>query len=567
MQRSWRSMLGAVLAGAALASGAAAESRHGRSAEIAAFRHAPLTPGALRAHVEQLASDAFEGRAPATRGEALTVDYIARAFAQAGLAPGGDPIGDGARDWRQRVPLASATVINQPLLAVAGADGMRAYASDQDLIVWSKRREPHIALDRAELVFVGYGIVSPQLGWNDYAGVDMTGKIALILINDPDCETGDDRGFGGDRMTYFGRLDYKIEEAARHNAAGALVIHESGPAGFSWDAVRSTWSGPQLDIVRGDNGAGRPALEGWLRRDAAVDLLSRAGVDFETEKHRAQRPDFSPRRLGLFASISIDNRLEQIVSNNVVGLLGGRERHDEAIVYTAHWDHLGRCPPVDHDDICNGAVDNASGVAGLIELARRFANAGRTQRSIIFVATTAEESGLLGAAHYVRHANIEPARIAAAINLDMLNVSGPARDVIVFGDGQNDLDMLLAQAAAQHGRVFRPDPFPERGAFFRSDQLAFAEAGVPVLYAAGGFDLYTGGEARGRALNALYMVEHYHKPSDELTADWDLTGAFQDLLLLYEVGDRLANSGAWPAWRDGSAFKPIRDASRADRAP
>jgi Zn-dependent M28 family amino/carboxypeptidase len=557
-----RLVLQAVVAACAALSCASAGAQE---SEIPAFRHAPLTPGALRAHVAQLASDEFEGRAPATHGEELTLDYIARAFAAAGLAPGGDPRGDGSRDWRQRVPLAVATVTNHPALTVSGENGARSYAFEEDFVAWSKRRLTNVALDGAELVFVGYGIVSPQLGWNDYAGADMRGKIALILINDPDGQTGDNRGFRGADMTYYGRLNYKLEEAGRQGAAGALIVHEEGPSGFAWSAARATFSGAQFDILREDGGLSRPAVEGWLRRGAAAELMARAGLNFDVEKARARRPDFRPRALGLRASIAIRNRLEQIASYNVVGLLGGRARHDEAVVYAAHWDHLGHCPPVDGDDICNGALDNASGVAGLIELARRFAAGARTQRSVVFLATTAEEAGLLGSSHYVRHANFPPARTAGMINMDLLNVSGPARDMAVTGQGQNDLELLLDEAAERHGRRIGPEPAPERGFFFRSDQLPFAEAGVPVLFAKGGIDLIDGGEARGRALAESYLAERYHKPGDELSADWDLTGAFQDLLLLYEVGERLADSDAWPNWRDGSEFKPIRDASRRGR--
>jgi Zn-dependent M28 family amino/carboxypeptidase len=526
--------------------------------EVTAFSFAPLTPPALIAHVARLASDEFEGRAPGTHGETLTVDYIVRSFQTAGLEPG--PEG-----WVQQVPIVTATVTNTPALTIGPTNNARTFAYGDEVVVWTKRAEPRVALTNAPLVFVGYGVVNPELGWNDYAGVDMRGKIAVILINDPDFETGDDRGFRGRTMTYYGRWTYKIDEAARHGAAGVLLVHEDAAAAYPWAVVRSSWMSAQHDLQRTDAST-RPSIEGWITLQAAQDLFARANLDFAQQKTRAQRPSFTPVPMGLNASIVIESQIVTTASHNVIGVLPGRERPTEAVLYSAHWDHLGHCQPVDGDDICNGARDNASGVAGLIELARRFTEGGRQQRSVAFIAFTAEESGLLGSAYYAAHPLFAPERTAAIINMDGLSIAGPASDITVIGAGQNNLEQMLAEAARAQNRRVTLEAFPERGGFFRSDHFNLAKLGVPVLYTAPGIDLYTGGVRRGRELAEAYVAQRYHKPDDELTSDWDMTGAMRDLLLLFEVGRTVAESESWPEWRAGNEFRPIRDASRAERA-
>jgi Zn-dependent M28 family amino/carboxypeptidase len=509
----------------------------------------PLSPPALLAHVELLASDAFEGRAPGTRGEELTVQYITQQFYRAGLQPG---VNGG---WTQDVPLATAEVTNQPVLSI----GESAYAYGADFVAWTKRQnEPRISLEDAELVFVGYGVTAPENDWDDYGDVDVRGKIVVILINDPDFDTGDDRGFGGRAMTYYGRWTYKYEEAARRGAAGALIVHEDAAASYPWAVVRSSWTGPQHDLVRPDRGAGRVAVEGWIANQVARDLFARAGLDFDAERRRAQDRSFTPVSLGQTASIRLDTRIETHTSRNVVGVLPGRDRPHEAILYGAHWDHLGRCPPVDGDDICNGALDNATGVAGLIELARRFNADGPTQRSVAFIAFTAEESGLLGSQHYAENPTFAPRDIAAMINMDGLSIYGPARNITVVGYGQNDLQDRLAEAARRQNRRVSPEAYPERGSFYRSDHFNLAKIGVPVLYAAGGNDLIDGGPERARRLSEAFVATRYHKPADEVRPDWDLRGATQDLLLLYAVGRGLADSEAWPRWSDTSEFRARR---------
>ncbi|MDX2237038.1 MAG: M28 family metallopeptidase [Hyphomonadaceae bacterium] len=529
-------------------------------ARIAAFQHAPLSAGAIMAHVDVLASDAFDGRLPGTRGEALTLDYIERAFAAIGLQPG-VVAANGAVGWRQSVPLVTARVSNSPAMRVTGADGARDYAFGTQHVVWTKRMEPATNIADAEMVFVGYGVVAPERNWNDYAGIDMRGRIAVILINDPDFETGDDRGFGGRAMTYYGRWTYKSEEAARQGAAGAIIIHETAPAAYPWAVVQNSNSGPKLDIVRPDRGASRVGVEGWISTPTAAELFQRANLNFADLKARAQRPGFTPTPMGLRMSLSLQTELTEQASYNVVGVLPGRSRAGETILYTAHWDHLGRCPPANGDDICNGALDNATGTAGLIELARRFAGEGRHERSIAFVAFTAEEQGLLGSEYYAENPVFPAARTVGAVNMDGLNIYGPARNITVVGYGKSTMEDLLRTAAQTQGRTIEGEAFPERGSFYRSDHFNLARIGIPVLYASGGLDLVDGGVERGSALQSAYIAERYHKPDDEVTPDWNIAGGVQDLQLFYQVGETLANGTDWPVWRPGAEFAAAREQS------
>lgn len=524
------------------------------------FRYAPLTPPSLRAHIERLASDEFEGRFPGERGERLTTDYIRRAFEAAGLEPGARDA-RGRPTYMQDVPLASSRVTNAPPLTIAGADGALAYAYGPQQVVWTKRLEPLVAIENAPLVFVGYGIVDRTLGWNDYARADIAGKIAVILVNDPDFDTGDDRGFGGRRMTYAGRWVYKYEEAARQGAAGALIIHQTEPAAYPWEVVVNSRTGALLDMVPPDRGAGRAGFEGWITEPVARQLFERAGLDFAQLRLRAQRPDFEAVPMGdLVGSIAIETEIREFVSQNVIGVLPGRVRPDEAVLYSAHWDHLGRCPPLDGDDICNGALDNATGVAGLIDLARHFRSLERPRRSLAFIAFTAEEQGLVGSTYYAQNPTIPLRDTVAIINMDGLNIAGPTRDIIQIGGGLSQMDWYLAQAATSRGRIVAPDAFPERGSFYRSDHFPLARAGVPALYTAAGLDLRIGGPARGAAFNRDYVAQRYHRANDEIGPNWNLVGAMQDLQLLHAVGAALANSDHWPQWAPHAEFAAARAA-------
>ncbi|MFO1017315.1 MAG: M28 family metallopeptidase [Hyphomonadaceae bacterium] len=511
----------------------------------------PLSHDALMAHVRVLASDEFEGRSPGTRGEELSVAYISRAFEAAGLEPGANG------SWVQDVPMVTATVTNSPTLRI----GSHSYAFGTDFVAWTKHQnEPRISIENTELVFVGYGVTAPENNWDDFAGVDVRGKIIVMLVNDPDFDTGDDRGFGGRRMTYYGRWTYKFEEAARRGAAGVLLIHEDEAAAYPWPVVNSSWTGPQHDLARDNQGVDRARIEGWITNRVARELFADAGLDFDRERARAQNRGFRPVSLRARGSITLETQLERHASRNVIGVLRGRERPNEAVLYGAHWDHLGRCTPVRGDDICNGARDNATGVAGLIELARRYHQDGAPERSVAFIAFTAEESGLLGSQYYAEHPVFAPRDTAAMINMDGLSTVGPARDVIVVGFGQTDLQDRLVAAARTQGRTVVPEIYPERGSFYRSDHFNLAKIGVPVLYAGAGNDLVNGGPERARQLSDAYLADGYHKPDDEVGPDWDMTGATQDLTLLYQVGREVADSDVWPHWSASSEFRAARTA-------
>ncbi|MBY0568771.1 MAG: M28 family peptidase [Hyphomonadaceae bacterium] len=525
------------------------------------FAGAPLSSVSLLENIRVLASDEFEGRAPGTNGERLTVEYLERAFAAAGLEPG-VTLPDGTRSWRQEAVLSAATLLNTPTLTIAGADGSRPYVYGEHFTAWTRRLQENVDVSNAELVFVGYGINAPELGWNDYEGVDVRGKIVVILINDPDFDTGDDRGFGGRAMTYYGRWTYKFEEAGRQGAAGAIIVHQTAPASYPWPVIGSRVAGPRFDIVRADRGASRAGFEGWMQEAVARETFQRAGVDFDRLRAQAQTRGFRAVDLGsLTGSIALQTRLEQTRTSNVVGVLPGRSRPNETVIYSAHWDHLGRCAAIDGDDICNGALDNATGTAALIELARAFSANGRPERSVAFIALTAEEQGLLGALYYQQNPIFNPRDTVAAINMDGINNMGRTRDIEVVGFGKSEMDDLITRAAQAQGRRVEPDSSPEAGYFYRSDHLHFAQLGIPVLYTSNGIDLVEGGVERGSALNAAYVANDYHKPSDEVTDAWDMSGGVEDLQLLYTVGRELADNSSWPRWHENAEFRGARVAS------
>ncbi len=554
--RHWLAAAALTLAGAC-ATAAPPPAAH----EIAAFNAPPLSADALLAHVRVLASDEFEGRAPGTAGEQRTVEYLQRAFEAAGLEPG-VALPDGTRSWVQETQLNAATLTNTPTLTLTGRDGARSYEYATQFSAWTRRLDPTVSIENAPLVFVGYGVNAPELGWNDYEGVDMRGKIAVILINDPDFETGDDRGFGGRAMTYYGRWTYKFEEAGRQGAAGAIIIHETAPAAYPWAVIQSATGSARWDVVRADRGANRAGFEGWINNDVAMETFRRAGLDFNRLKARAQTRGFRAVPMGaLRGSIELQTQIETRTTANVIGVLPGAERPDEVILYSAHWDHLGRCPAVDGDDICNGALDNATGTAALVELARRFNADGRPQRSVAFIGLTAEEQGLLGALYYMQHPVFAPRNTVATINMDGVNNAGPTHDLEIVGFGKSQMDDLITEALQAQGRRVEPDSSPEAGYFYRSDHLHFAQLGIPVLYTSNGVDMVDGGVERGRAINEAYVADNYHKPSDEVTEAWDMTGGAQDLEALYAVGRRLADGDEWPEWRENAEFRAAREAS------
>jgi len=512
----------------------------------------------LASYIKTLSSDAYQGRMPSTVGEAKSIAYIEQRFRSFGLKPGN------SNSYLQAVPLVSITATNQPAVRISGHDQSFQYRYGERSMTWTKRVVEHAAVQNSSMVFVGYGIVAPEYGWNDYAGVDVRGKTVVILVNDPGFATGDKNLFNGRAMTYYGRWTYKYEEAARQGAAMALIVHETDAAGYGWKVVSGSWSGAQFDLTSPDNNMGRVAVEGWLSHDAATRIFRAAGSDLKSLKQQALKKPFHPVALGMQASVTIDNALKRSESHNVVGLLPGTAHADEYFIYTAHWDHLGMDPELSGDQIYNGAEDNASGVGGLLSLAERFAAGKRPTRSIVFLAVTLEESGLLGSRYYAEHPIYPLAQTVGGVNIDVMNVHGPSRDVVVVGLGSHELEPMLAKLAQAQGRHLAPEDAPQEGHYFRSDQFSLAKFGVPMIYAHGGPDSVAHGRAWGLQQRKLYLTRRYHQPADEYSDSWDLSGASQDLFLFFRLGLDLANSRSWPNWYAGNAFKRIRDASRSD---
>ncbi|AVY68284.1 M28 family metallopeptidase [Xanthomonas translucens] len=519
---------------------------------------------ALERHVRTLASDAFEGRAPATPGEDKTIAYLSEQFRLAGVQPAGD---DGG--WTQAVPLVRAQVDGPVTATLRVAGAAQALVNGEDVVLQSLHPGSKVVLKDAPLVFVGYGIHAPERGWDDYKGVDLKGKIAVMLINDADFETPQPCAFDGRAVTYYGRWTYKYEEAARQGAAGVLIVHETAPAAYGWATVKSSGLSPLLDIERSDAQARAQhvPVHGWMQRALAVSLFQRAGLDFEAEKKRAQRADFRPQALGDAAlSVRLALKRERVVTHNVVAKLEGATHPHETVIYSAHWDAFGiGAADASGDRIRRGAVDNATGVASVLELARVFAAGPRPQRTLYFLALTAEEKGLLGATYYAAHPLAPLATTVAVINSEMFSPDGATRDIASWGRGRVSLERDLAAAAQARGRAYAPDPNLEAGFFYRADHFAFARAGVPAITVGPGLDKLDGGVAAGKAIRDRYFAGCYHQPCDRWSASWDPAGHAADTLLLYDLGQRLADSREWPRWDDGSEFKPARDASEAAR--
>lgn len=521
---------------------------------------AVISQDRLNAHIAALADDAMEGRAPTTPGEEKAVQYIAEQFRALGLEPAGD---DG--NWFQTVPI-NRFVQEGPASISAKLPGGETVAFQRatEVIANSHRPQPRITVTDAPVVFVGYGVDAPERGWDDFKGVDLTGKIMLVLVNDPDFEVPADSPvagkFDGQGMTYYGRWVYKFEEAARRGAAGVLVIHETAGAGYPWNTLQNSSTAAGLDIVRADPEKERVKVQGWIQQAQAARLMQAAGLDFATLKASAQTPGFRPVELaGVSMSFDIGHRFERLTTRNVAARLTGTTRPNETVMYGAHWDAYGRAVPnAAGDDIYNGAVDNASGVAAVIELARLFAAAPRTERSVLFVSWAAEEAGLLGAYYYAAHPLVPLETTVGNINMDSLLAGPPSEEIVVIGYGKTDLQDRLARDAAVEGRRLIPDPAPQVGAFYRSDHFPLAKMGVPALFAAAGF---TGASEASR----LYVRDQYHQPTDDWKSPWDLSGAAADVELLYKVGRDLANGTDWPKWTPGNEFEAVREASAARR--
>ncbi|HEV2148507.1 MAG TPA: M28 family peptidase [Longimicrobiaceae bacterium] len=524
---------------------------------------AVIDPARVAEHIRILASDEFLGRGPATPGEEKTVEYIAEQFRQAGLEPGG-PGGS----WFQEVPLNQYDIVGQPELSFTVGGRRRALTQGEEIAVRaSMAGVDRVDLKNAPLVFLGYGVRAPERNWNDFEGQDLRGKVGVVLVNDPDFETGEG-DFGGKAMTYYGRWTYKYEEAARQGLAGLLIVHETAPASYGWATVKNSNTNTMFDIVRANPAEVHPPVEGWIQRDVAVELFRAAGQDFEALKRRAQTRGFRAVPLeGATFSADYAVRSAGIRSRNVLGRLPGTTRPGETILYGGHWDHLGvGAPDARGDSIYNGAVDNATGIAAVIEIARAFANGPRPERSLVFAAWTVEEKGLLGSEYYAANPVYPLETTVAGFNIDALDPYGPARDVLVIGYGQSELEDYLERRLAAVGRVVARDAAPEAGYFFRSDHFPMAKRGVPMLYVDSGQDLLDGGTDAGAAAAAAYRRDRYHQPADEFDpATWNVEGIAQDAAVLYALGLELANSRAWPNYRPTSEFRPVRDASAAAR--
>lgn len=515
------------------------------------------------ADIRRLASDEFEGRAPGSKGEELTVSYLIDRFKAAGAEPGNP---DGT--WVQNVPLVGITARNISPLVVSRGAHVESFRPHHDIVAFSSRVTETIHLDASEMVFVGYGVQAPEYQWDDFKGVDVRGKTLVVLVSDPpvplDPSRPDDLDpemFGGRKMTYYGRWTYKFEKAAELGAAGVIVVHETGPAGYPFNIVQG-FEGERFDLITPDRNMKRAALESWISIDAARRLFAMAGLDFATLKMQARTREFAPVPLGATATISFAQTLRTIQSRNVIARIPGADPRlrDEYVAYTAHWDHLGIGTPVDGDAIYNGARDNASGCAMLIEFARAFkAVVPPPKRSILLIAVTGEESGLLGSGYYATFPLYPLAGTLAAINMDEINVWGRTSDFTVIGLGASDLDNYVKDAAAEQGRVIRPDPEPEKGYYYRSDHFNFAKMGVPALSTDAGVTFVDKPEAYGQQKRDEWTSRDYHQPSDEVRDWWDLSGAAEDAQLLFAVGYRVANAGSFPEWSAGNEFRLVRE--------
>jgi len=511
-------------------------------------------------HVRVLASDEFEGRAPGTPGEEKTVSYLIEQFRALGLQPGNP---DGT--YVQKVPLVGIT--GEPAGSYRVGDQWTNFVLPRDCVLWSRRFVPEVKVTDSELVFVGYGVVAPEYGWDDFKGVDVRGKTIVMLVGDPpvpdpnDPSKLDERMFKGHAMTYYGRWTYKYEVAAQRGAAAALIVHETGPAGYPFWVVINSNTGELFELQAADQNLGLAAVEGWITMDQAKALLAATGLDYETLKQAAVRPEFKPVPLGSQARFTVKNTLRDVASRNVLAKLRGSDRklRNELVIYSAHWDHLGRDPKLSGDQVYHGAYDNATGVAGLLEIAREFVAAKpRPKRTLLFLAPTAEEQGLLGARYYAEHPLYPLNRTLADLNLDGLNPWGRTRDVSVIGFGSTTLEDLLKAAAYGQGRVLIPDPEPEKGGFFRADHFELVKVGVPSLYFESGLDYIGKPAGYGKQKSDEFTRNDYHKVTDVIKPDWDLSGAIEDLQLFIAVGRAVANGQQRPEWKHGSEFQKRR---------
>ncbi len=505
-------------------------------------------------HIKILSSDEFGGRMPFTESETKTIEYLKSQFEGISVDPGN-------RDsYFQKVSMVEIEAVDMSSLKIVGKGFEKEYTYKTDFVALTRRVTEHISVENSELVFVGYGVVAPEYNWNDYKDIDVKGKTVLVLVNDPGFGSNDSTFFKGNAMTYYGRWTYKYEEAARQGATGIIIIHDTKPASYPWGVVENGWTGANLYLKAEDNNMSRCDFEGWISLETAKELFIAAGKPDYYFTLSAKGKDFKAFAMNLSVSLSFTNTTNFSQSHNVAGLIKGSENPDEVIIYSAHWDHLGTGTPIDGDSIYNGAIDNASGTATLLEIARAFKNNKQPKRSVLFLAVTAEEQGLLGSAYYAENPIYPANKTVAVINMDALMAIGEMKDLTVVGHGQSELDDIAETFATQQGRYIIPDPEPGSGHFFRSDHFSFAKVGIPALYASGSYEHMTRGVEYTKTKSEKYIANNYHQPSDEYTNDWDLSGMVQDGTLFYQIGKKLSNdTSLWPKWKDGSEFKAIRE--------
>ncbi|GLU54110.1 M28 family metallopeptidase [Dyadobacter frigoris] len=519
-------------------------------------RDVPLSPIDGKVFSQQiavLASDSLEGRKPFSKGEEKTIQYLKTEFEKLGLKPGN------GNSFFQKVPMVDIMSKPSGSLVIKNKKGNVTLKYLDDFVAASRRVQDQVKVENSDLIFAGYGIVAPEYGWNDYEGLDVKGKTVVVMVNDPGFV--DSTLFKGKTMTYYGRWTYKFEEAARQGAAGVLIIHDTKPASYGWAVVRSGWSKSKLYLDSEDNNMSRANMEGWITSESAKKLFQLAGVS-DSLLIEAGKKGFKPVTLNLKTSLVINNKIKKSTSNNVLALLPGTDRKDEYIIYSAHWDHFGKGEAIKGDSIYNGAADNASGTAALLEIASAFTKLNKKpSRSILFLSVTAEEQGLLGSEYYTSHPVYPVNKTVADINMDVLQPFGKMKDIILVGKGQSDLDDYADEAAARQGRTTRGEPDPSGGWYFRSDHFNFAKVGIPALYIENGSVSVEHGEAWGEAQKKDYNDNRYHSPADEYSSSWDISGIIEDMQLLFNVGYSLSNEVTFPGWKKGSEFKAIRDKS------
>jgi len=509
----------------------------------------------IRESIEILASDEFEGRAPGTEGGKLTKNYIAKFYKENSLTPL-------KNTYFLDVPAVNINLQDKSFFSISFRNNDQKLEPGKDIVFWSKRTTEYEKIRASDLVFVGYGVVAPEYNWNDYDGIDVKGKTVVMLINDPGFITENPRLFNGRAMTYYGRWVYKFEEAARQGAAGAIIIHDTEAASYPWSVIESSWMGPQLSSQRTPEQITPVQLEGWIHKDKLNELLEFTGFNYQSLEEIALTKTFKPFTLrGMQLNSDIYNDVNYFKSHNMAAIKKGSSRPDEIILFTAHWDHMGinKSEEGDNDNIYNGAVDNATGVAVILELAKRFSTI-KTDRSILFLATTLEESGLIGSEYFANNSPVPLKNIVAGFNFDAVFPSGATNDMVVIGYGSSELEDLLEEELTNQGRYINPDPRPESGLFYRSDHISFAKKGVPMLWSNNGSDLVEGGRDAGFNLSYDYTANHYHQPSDEYSPDWTMVGINQTVDTVFNTSLKLANSDFWPNWYEGNEFRSIRDA-------